>query len=93
MFLPVRWKQDETLKDLSGSKKRSRAETLPRGKLMEAALEQGDEEKKLCLAFFLLSERLQEPSSRLTSIGQVILPRKSEGPTAGIRSYIPASWQ
>lgn len=47
---------------------------------MEAALEEGDEEKELCLAFFLLSERLQEPSSRFTSIGQVILHRKRKNP-------------
>lgn len=93
MFLPVRWKQDEILEDSSGIEKRSSAGALHGGKKMEAPLKQGDEEKELCLAFFLFSERLQEPSSRFTSLGQAILNRKIEGPTPGIRSYIPASWQ
>lgn len=57
MFLPVRWKQDETLEDPNGIEKKSRAGAQPRGNMMEGALEQGDEEKELCLAFFLLSER------------------------------------
>lgn len=60
---------------------------------MGGALDRGDEEEYLCSASFLLSVRLQERSSRFTSIGLVILNRKSEGPIPGIRSHTPASWQ
>lgn len=52
-----------------------------------------EKEKELCSASFLHSLRLQEPSSRFTSIGLVILKRKSEGPTPGIRSCNLGSWQ
>lgn len=63
--------------------------------MMEAALEQGNEEKEFSFIFFLLSERLQKPSSRFAFIGQVNLNRKSEGPLQelGRRFQLPGNKQ